>query len=162
MFYGPPVPQRHVDVYRRIARGAVPLIGGGRFARSVTYIDHLVDACRRALLRTEAVGEIFFISDARVYTTRSVIEAMANALGVPTRFVPLPRPIAPLAYRLDVSLAALGIYWQTLHLVGEADWDVGVSSEKARALLGYDPTVELEEGMRRAVEWCKATGRLAV
>jgi nucleoside-diphosphate-sugar epimerase len=160
MFYGPPVPERHVDVYRRIAKGAMPLVGHGQFARSVTYIDHLVDACRRALTRPEAVGETFFVSDARVYTTRTVLEAIADALGVPNRFIPLPRVIAPMAYRLDVSLAALGIYWQTLHLVGEADWNVGVTSDKARTLLGYNPTVDLEEGMRRAVEWCKATGRL--
>jgi len=161
MFYGPPVPARHIEVYRRIARGVMPLIGGGNFARSVTYIDHLVAACRLALTREAAAGETFFISDANVYTTRIVLDAMASALGVAGRVMPVPRLVAPLAYRTDLVLARLGVYWQTLHLIGEADWNVGVSCEKARTLIGYKPTVELEEGMRRAVEWCRATGQLA-
>jgi nucleoside-diphosphate-sugar epimerase len=160
MFYGPPVPARHVEVYRRVLQGRMPLVGGGHFARSLTYIDNLVQACWLAATHPAASGQTYFISDRPVYTTRQVVEAMATALGVPPRFLPLPRGVAPVAYRLDMALARAGLYWQTLHLVGEADWHVGVSCEKACRELGYAPTVELYEGMKRAVAWCRATGKL--
>jgi nucleoside-diphosphate-sugar epimerase len=161
MFYGPPVPGRHVDVYRRIVSGWMPLVGDGSYARSLTYIDNLVQGCRLALAHPAASGQTYFISDRPVYTTKQVVEAMAGALGVTPRFLPLPRTIAPLAYRMDLGLARRQRYWQTLHLVGEADWHVGVSCAKACDELGYAPAVELEEGMRQAVLWCRGNGTLA-
>lgn len=86
---------------------------------------------------------------------------MANALQVPVRWLRLPTIIAPTAFILDRCLAAFGLYWQTLHLVGEANWHVGVSSEKAARELGYAPVVNLAEGMVQAVRWCMETGQLS-
>ncbi len=160
MFYGPPVPARHVDVYRRLMHGRMPLVGDGQYARSLTHIDHLVQACHLALTHPRAAGETFYIADAAPSTTRGVVEAMARALGVTPRYLRLPALSAQTAYALDSGLAALGFYSQSLHLLGEADWHVGVSSEKATRLLGYAPTRTLDEGMASAVAWCRARGLL--
>lgn len=160
MFYGPPVPARHIDIYRRIQTGRMPLIGHGNYARSVSYIDNLVQGCDLALTHPAAAGQTYYIADRQVYTTRQVVEAMATALQVPVRWLRFPAIMAPTAFILDRILAALGIYWQTLHLVGEADWHVGVSCEKAARELGYAPAVDLAEGMAQAVLWCKETGQL--
>ncbi len=160
MFYGPPVPARHIDVYRRIIAGRMPLVGSGDFARSVVHIDNLIQCCRLALTHPAAAGQTYYVADRQVHTTRTVVEAMARALGVPPRFLPLPRVIAPLAYFGDMTLAACGRYWQTLHLVGEADWHVGVSIAKAERELGYAPTIALDEGMAQAVAWCRNHGHL--
>jgi len=35
---------------------------------------------------------------------------------------------------------------------------IACSVAKAERELGYNPTVELEEGMRRSLAWCKAQG----
>ena len=104
MFYGPPVPARHVDIYQRILNGRMPMIGHGDYARSLTYIDHLVQACRLALVHPNAAGETFFIADAKAYTTRSIIEAMAVALDPTTRYLRLPAVCAPLAYAAQPRL----------------------------------------------------------
>ncbi len=160
MFYGPPVPLRHIEIYRRIQTKRMPLIGHGNYARSVSYIDNLVQGCHLALTHPAAAGQTYYIADKQVYTTRQIIEAMANALHVPARWLRLPATIAPTAFVLDRCLAAFGMYWQTLHLVGEADWHVGVSSEKAARELGYAPAVDLVEGMLQAVRWCVETGQL--
>jgi nucleoside-diphosphate-sugar epimerase len=160
MFYGPPVPQRHVDVYKRIMTGRMPLVGGGGYARSLAHIDNLVQATRLALTRAQANGQVYYVADRRTYTTREVIEAMARALGVEPRFLPLPAVAADVAFVADTVLAMYGKYQQTLHLVGEANSNVGVSIDKARTELGYEPRVEIEEGMRGAVDWCRAQGLL--
>jgi nucleoside-diphosphate-sugar epimerase len=160
MFYGPPVPERHVDVYKRIIAGRMPLVGHGDYARSLTHIDNLVEGVRAALERPEANRQTYYIADARTYSTRQVVDGMAAALGVKARYIRLPEVTAKLAFETDRALSRYGIYWQTLHLVGEADWDVGVSIEKARRELGYDPKVEIDEGMRGAVAWCRSRGLL--
>ncbi len=160
MFYGPPVPARHVDIYKRIVDGKMPLVGHGNYARSVTHIDNLVQGCMLALTKAAAIGQTYYIADQEVYTTKRIVEAMANALETHPRYLRLPALIAPLAYWGDRTLAALGLYWQNLHLVGEADWDVGVSIEKAQAELDYQPTQELAEGMCGAIHWCREKGLL--
>jgi nucleoside-diphosphate-sugar epimerase len=161
MFYGPPVPDRHVEIYKRIIGGFMPLVGGGGYARSLTHIDNLVQAIRLALTVSGIAGRVYYIADRQPYTTRRVVEAMASALGVRPRFLPLPAFVARASYFVDSLLAMQGIYQQTLHLVGEADWNVGVSIERARADLGYEPSVGLEDGMRAAVTWCRDRGLLS-
>ncbi|HXX70182.1 MAG TPA: NAD-dependent epimerase/dehydratase family protein [Polyangiaceae bacterium] len=160
MFYGPPVPPRHVEVFRRVLHGRMPLVGGGKYARSVTHIDHLVQATRLALLHPAAAGRTYYVADPRVYTTREVVEAMGRALGVRPRWLPLPGLTATVAHELDTQIARLGAYWQTLHLVGEANWHVGVAIDRARRELGYDPRFDIDHGMREAVEWCRRRGLL--
>lgn len=160
MFYGPPVPTRHIDIYQRIINRKMPLVGHGNYARSVTHIDNLIQGCTLALTKSAAVGQIYYIADQDVYTTKRIVEAMADALGTHPRYLRLPSVIAPLAYWGDRVLAALGLYWQNLHLVGEADWHVGVSIEKAQTELGYHPIQELSGGMRAAIDWCREKGLL--
>lgn len=160
MFYGPPVPARHVEIYRRILDGRMPMVGHGHYARSVTHIANLVQGCRLALGHPRAAGQVYYIADEPVYTTRAIVEAMADALGCRTRYLRIPGVAAPLSFAADRLLASVGLYWQTLHLVGEADWHVGVSIAKAQRELGYAPRVTLPDGMRQAVEWCRAEGLL--
>jgi nucleoside-diphosphate-sugar epimerase len=160
MFYGPPVPDRHIDVYRRISGGRFPIFGDGVYARSITYIDSLVQATRLALLHPVASGQVYYIVDDQVYTTLAICEAMAQALGKGLRVMRIPAIAATAAFLGDRLLAAMGLYWQTLHLAGEANWHVGISCEKAKAELGYAPNVGLQEGMRRAVDWCRRHNKL--
>jgi nucleoside-diphosphate-sugar epimerase len=160
MFYGPPVPVRHVEVYRRILHGRMPLIGGGNYSRSLTYVDNLVAGVRLALAKKAAAGQVYNIADAEPYTTRRVVEAMASALGVRPRYLRLPAFAASVAYEVDWLISTVGIYQQEIHLVSEATWHVGVSIDKAQRELGYAPRVAIDEGMRAAVRWCRDQGLL--
>ena len=155
MFYGPPVPARHVEILRRVRNGWLPLVGGGNYARSLSYIDDLVEGIKLCLALPQASGEIFNLCDARVHTTRQVCEAMAAAQCVRPRFIPLPGFAATVAYGIDCALSALGFYSMPFHLLGEANWNVGCSSRKAQEVLGFKPTVDVFEGYRRAVAWCE-------
>jgi nucleoside-diphosphate-sugar epimerase len=155
MFYGPPVPSRHVEIYKRILHGRMPLIGGGKYNRSLVHIDNLAQAVRLAMMSPRAAGQTYFITDRPVYTTFSVVEAMAEALGTKARYVHVPALFAETAYQADRAIGALGIYVAPIHLVGESHWHQSASCDKAIQELGYRPTVELREGMRGAVEWCR-------
>jgi nucleoside-diphosphate-sugar epimerase len=155
MFFGPPVPPRHVEIYQRILTGRMPMVGSGDYARSVIFIDDLVEACRLSLIRPAAVGQTYFIADPTVYTTKSVVDAMSAALGVEARYMKLPAIVAPAAFAVDTVLAKLGFYWRDVHLVGEATWNVGVSVEKATRDLGFTAKTDLATGMQQAVAWCR-------
>lgn len=160
MFYGPPVPERHLGIYRRLLFDRMPMIGDGQFRRSITYIGNMVQATCLALTSPAAAGEIFYVVDEPVYTTRSIIEAIASALGVSFKTLALPAAVGSAAYWIDRLLASTGIYWQNVHLLGESNWNIAISCDKIKAKLGYSPTISLNEGMRRAVDWCRSRGKL--
>jgi UDP-glucose 4-epimerase len=160
MFYGPPVPQRHADIYRRILHGMMPLVGDGKYNRSLVHIGNLVQAVRLALTSSNAPGNSYFIVDGPVYTTLAIVEAMAEALGTKPRYLHLPQALAQAAYQIDRMVSAVGFYAAPIHLVGEAHWHQAASCQKAMRELGYAPKVELREGMRGAIDWCRQNGMI--
>ncbi|HYF48512.1 MAG TPA: NAD(P)-dependent oxidoreductase [Planctomycetota bacterium] len=160
MFYGPPVPERHIDIFKRVIKGKLPMVGDGNYARSLSYIDDLANGILLAMEHPSAPGEIFNICDRQVYTTREICEAMAKALGVAPRFWWLPSLSSSTARVIDNTLAAIGVYSMNFHLLGEANWNVGCSSEKAQRVLGFNPQGDVREGYRQAVAWAREKGLL--
>jgi len=138
----------------------MPVVGTGDYARSVTHIDHLVEACYLALCHPAAANQTYFIADQQIYTTLEIINAMGQALGANSNYVHLPSIIAPFSYQVDKVLSRFGIYWQNIHLLGEANWHVGVSSKKAQVELGYNPKYDFREGICQAIEWCRGRNLL--
>jgi nucleoside-diphosphate-sugar epimerase len=52
-----------------------------------------------------------------------------------------------------------GFYNTRIHVLSEMNKTIACSIEKARAELGYEPRIDLEEGMRRSIRWCLDNGR---
>ncbi len=158
MFYGPPVPSRHIQVYRQVLKGTLPLVGSGDFARSLSFIDDVVEASRLAMVHEAAKGQTYFVADTAAYTTRSIIETMAEVLRVPPRFISLPKIVGPLCYQLDQLLNWSGIYSQSIHLAGESCWNVAVCPRKIMDELGFLPKGNFKAGLEQTIEWCRAQG----
>jgi UDP-glucuronate decarboxylase len=101
----------------------------GSQIRAWCYVDDIIDGVILALTRPEAVGEAFNIGNPRsVFTVynlaREVIRLSSSRSAI--KFVPMDRP--------DVELRVPSI-------------------TKARQLLGYEPKVDLEEGLLRTIQW---------
>ena len=55
-------------------------------------------------------------------------------------------------------IQTLGFYQQKVHVLSEMNKNIACSIDKARQVLGYEPAIELEEGMRRSLAWCVKRG----
>ena len=94
--------------------------------------------------------------------------AQASRLRVPHEFLPspagsegqlaLPGLASSFAFMVDATLQAFGMYHQKIHVLSEMNKTIACSVSKAEAELGYRPSVDLEEGMRRSLAWCVAQG----
>jgi len=158
-FYGPGQPPRQALFFTMIKDGKAPLVGRGDNRRSMAYVDNI---CQGLLLceRVErARGQVYWIADRRPYPMTEILDTIERVLErdfqvkVAHRRMRLPGFASGVAYLVDGLLQSLGLYHQKIHVLSEMNKTIACSIAKAERELGYDPKVDLEEGMRRSIRW---------
>jgi nucleoside-diphosphate-sugar epimerase len=143
-------------IFRMIKQGC--LFTPGRFRRrfSLIHVDDLASAIIEAGERDTISGEIFFISRFETYTWEDVGRSIACALGKNYRHVSFPKWIA-LAAGLagDAWTHATGrpatISTQKVRELLKPAWLC--NSSKAKNNLGFNPSIDLEQGIQQTVRW---------
>jgi len=116
-------------IERALAGSDLSIHGDGSQIRAWTYVTDMVEGVLLCLERPEAVGQAFNIGNPRSAVT-----------------------IFDLAQRVKRLTGCEGeIVFQPLHY---ADVELRIPNvEKARELLGWEPRVELDEGLERTIAW---------
>ena len=70
----------------------------------------------------------------------------------------LPTLAARVAETADRFLQGVGLYQQQLHVLGEMGHTIACDISVARRELGYEPRVDLYDGMRASIRWCLDQG----
>ncbi len=143
----------------RHGRLLLPAMGRGIF--SAVYLDDVVDGIARAATSAAGAGQVFTISGDVGVTTAEFFGHYARLLG--KRLLVAPTPVArALAAGVGGASRMLGRDSEVNGAVAAYLARTGTYSiEKARGLLGYEPAVDLAEGMRRTEEWLRREGLLA-
>jgi len=115
--------------YWAMNREALPITGNGTETRDWTYVGDIVDGLLAMGIREEAVGEAINLGSGKEHR---VID-LANMVN-------------------ELTGNEAGIMY-----VERRDWDVKhrllSTIEKAKRLLGYEPQMEFEAGLKRVHEW---------
>jgi dihydroflavonol-4-reductase len=158
--YGPADPHK-LALFRTIRKGRFVLLGSGESTVHPLYIGDLLTGIRRVLEKRPA-GELFIIGGPRAVTKKELACTIAEALGVKSRFFHVPTGLAAIAAQLSVLLAQFFSFEPILtpSRVSMMTNDWGYSIQKARNALGYEPAVNLKEGIRRTVKSYRETGWL--
>ena len=111
----------------------IPVFGDGTSKRDYTYIDDIMDGTLKAIQRLEnpennVSFEIYNLGESRTVELRYLIEVITKHLGLKPKIN--RQPMQP----GDVNITYADI-------------------SKAREVLGYDPKVNIEEGIKRFVKW---------
>jgi nucleoside-diphosphate-sugar epimerase len=115
---------------RRALRGEdITVFNDGTQIRSWCYVGDFVQGLTRALSHDEAVGEVFNLGNPQAtITVLGLAQTIIRMTGSRSGIVFKPHPGPEVEMRVpDIS--------------------------KARKLLGYEPTVGLEEGLAHCIEW---------
>ncbi|MBI1389896.1 MAG: SDR family NAD(P)-dependent oxidoreductase [bacterium] len=104
------------------------IFGDGSVTRDFTFIQNNVRANMLAAMAPGAAGETFNIATGVSHSLLDLVETINGILG--TNLEPEFAPVRK--GDIQHSLASI---------------------DKAREILGYEPLVDFEEGMRRTVEW---------
>jgi nucleoside-diphosphate-sugar epimerase len=118
-----------------LVNGEQPIIyGDGGQSRDFTFVSNVVDANMRAAESPSAVGMVMNVANGRQVTLNELLEIMKNVTGksaAAARYEPVR--VGDVRHSLaDISLA--------------------------RSLLGYEPRVSLEEGLRLTFDWWQKSG----
>jgi nucleoside-diphosphate-sugar epimerase len=147
--------RRMAKLIRSVRAGRFVYIGEGRNLRHPIYVSDVVDAMRLAAAApAKPSGRIYNIAGPRFMELRELVETCARVLEVPPPHRRLPRKLALAAGH------AAEVAW------GAARRDPPVSRRSlaffendnafditaARLDLGFEPRVDLKEGIRRTVE----------
>jgi nucleoside-diphosphate-sugar epimerase len=159
--YGPGE-TRFLKLFRAIARGRYAIVGSGRTLYHPVYIDDLVDGFLLALERPEAVGESFLVCGPSYVSQAGLASLIAKHTG--GRVLPFRIPARPIQWAGDLVEAVcvpLGIE-PPLHRRRVDFWTKSraFTIDKARRLLGYEPKVDLDEGVRRTAAFYREAGWL--
>lgn len=159
--YGPG-DMRFLKLFRTIRKGTFRMFGSGEVTYHFTYIDDLVEGLILCGEHPAAIGQVFIISGDEYVPLNRVVELIAGAVGVkPPR---LHLPLAPLLVAAKVCetiCVPLGIE-PPLHM-RRCEFFMkarAFTNAKAKRLLGYQPAVSLEEGVRRTAQWYREQGLL--
>ena len=163
LVWGPGDTQLIAPVVQRARAGRLPLIGTGAALIDTTYLDNAaaalvaaVDACGRVH------GEALVVSNGEPRPVGELLRRICAAAGVPPPRRRVPLPVASAAGRLvETAWAALRLDGDPpltpflAEQLGTAHW---FDQRRTRDVLGWEPTVSLEQGFDRLAEWYRGAG----
>jgi nucleoside-diphosphate-sugar epimerase len=165
-FYGPGQPPRQSLFFSMIKNGRAPIVGRGDNLRSMAYIDNICQGLMLCEMSEAARGKTYWIADRRPYTMNEIVDTIERLLEsefgmeVAHDRMRLPDVASDVAYLIDGSLQALGLYHQKIHVLSEMNKSIACSIALAEKELGYNPKISLEEGMRRSIRWALENGQV--
>jgi nucleoside-diphosphate-sugar epimerase len=159
--YGPR-DQRLLKMFKGVSRGRFPLFGAGRGRRHMVYVDDVVSAFFKACERDEALGQGLIIAGPRACTLRELLDEVTAATGSKRYGIRLPlTPMLGLAAVVEDVCAALAIdppiYRRRMDFFhSDSEFD----TSRAHRVLGWEPQIDLREGIRRTFEDYQRSGEM--
>lgn len=122
-----------IFIHRALCKLPLMLYGGGNQLRDFNYVDDVVDALLVAAATPECHGQVFNLGADAVHSLKDYTEILCKLCGTRSEVIPFP----PEKKHIDIG-------------------DYYGSYEKFHAVTQWKPRVQLDEGLRRSVEFFRA------
>lgn len=147
LVYGPGVKANFAALAAATRRGWPMPLGAVRNARSLVALDNLVDFIVTCLNHPLAANQVFLVSDGNDLSSPDLVRGLAHAAGVSPRLWSVPVWVLRAIGRLTARSAAISRLCDDLQL------DIG----KARQILGWQPLISVEQGLRMVYQDLQGT-----
>lgn len=155
MVYGPRSDGWSIRMVEVLQKGLPVIFGGGRGNTYQVYIDNLIDGMLLTAVLPQAAGEAFNFVDPPV-SWRTFFNYYAAMCGEKPRAVPM-WAAKILAFASEKLNLALPLTRERLEYYIQSPT---FPLTKAKELLGYQPRVDIDEGMKRTEAWLREVGYL--
>jgi len=106
----------------------IPVFGDGSSARDYTYIDDIVEGIYRAMLYDKTKFEIYNLGNSKTIKLSKLVEIIEHTVGKQALIDRKPMQMG------DVIITFANI-------------------EKSKIMIGYNPSINIEEGIKRFTKW---------
>ena len=142
LVYGPGVKGNFANMIKLVSKGLPLPLGATNNKRSLVALDNLVDLIITCIDHPAAANQVFLAGDGQDLSTTELLYRVARAMGKPSRLLPVPSSL------LMLGATLLGKKAVAQRLLGSLQVDIS----KARSLLGWEPPISVEEGLRRCFQ----------
>ncbi len=153
--YGPGDPERFGMIFRRVAKGVFPMFGNGKAYYHPLYIDSFVDVFIATMKEGVGNGGTYLIADEEYVEIEDLVRRVARAMDTEVK---IPHyPFMPLMIAGHIVEKVCKPFHITPPIFPRrVDWfrqNRAFDISRAKKDLGYNPTIGLDEGLRRTAEW---------
>lgn len=141
LVYGPGVKANFLHLMQWLHKGIPLPFGAIHNKRSLVALDNLVDLIVTCIDHPKAANQTFLVSDGEDVSTTELLRKMYRVLGRSARLLPIP------ARLLVMAATMVGKRAMAQRLCGSLQVDIG----KTRELIGWKPTIDVDEGLRQTV-----------
>ncbi|GER92511.1 hypothetical protein A45J_0227 [hot springs metagenome] len=136
--------------FKMIKLGLIPY--WGKCYYSFLYVEDLINGIILSTLSKDAEGEIFFMSDGKIYSNDDIIEAISNALQRSPIRVNIPKFIMPLLGFISEKFKGANIInTDKIKEMKHSYWICDTT--KAIERLKFEPKVTIKEGAKWTANW---------
>lgn len=142
LVYGPGVKANFQKMIHWLNKGVPLPLGSIHNKRTLVALDNLVDLINTCIDHPAAANQVFLAGDDEDVSTTLLLQKVGDALGKPARLIKVSPKL------IKIGAAMLGKSDTANRLLGNLQVDIS----KARELLGWEPPVTVDEGIKKAVE----------
>ncbi len=161
--YGPGDTHGWLKLFRMCKKGRFLMLGSGKTFNHPVYVGNLVQGFLLAADVPDARGRSYLIGDSEYVSLNDLVRIIGKVLGTKVKLYRFPwyRPVHALAYLMEVAskpfnyeppLFRRRLTWFSTN----RGWDIS----RARRELGFQPRVDLEEGLTLTKKWYQERGLL--
>lgn len=142
LVYGPNAPGNFGRLSGAVKKGALLPLGAVNNRRTLVALGNLVDLIHLCATHPSAANEVFLAGDAEDLSTTELLRRLGRALGRPARLLPVP------VWSMEAAAGLAGRRATIQKLCGDLQVDIS----KARQMLGWNPPLSVDEGLRHVAE----------
>jgi nucleoside-diphosphate-sugar epimerase len=149
LVYGPGVRANFLKLLSAVNKGFPLPFGLIRNQRSLVGAGNLIDLIACCLTHPKAANQAFLAGDGRDLSTADLVRLIAEAMNRRPALLPVPPAL------MKVAGSLLGKRAEVDRLCGSLALDIS----KSRKLLGWNPPVSVEDGLKETVQWFLSANR---
>ncbi|GLQ74566.1 UDP-glucose 4-epimerase family protein [Vibrio penaeicida] len=142
LVYGPGVKANFRSMMKIVHTGVPLPFGCVKNARSLVYIDNLVDLILECVTNDKAGGQTFLVSDGKSVSTPEIFNAISSSMS--KRYFMLPIPV----HMLTLAASLLGKKAVMDRIAGNLEVDATDTFSR----LNWQPSISFQEGIQRTVD----------
>ena len=145
-------------VFQTYKMGLMTLVGFDEKRLNIIHVEDAVNGIYNAAIKEKAKGEIYFLASEKTYTWPEISDAISKAFGRKALTIRIPHSIVYTVAAVAQFFAMFSSKAATFNLEKardfvQKDWTCDVS--KAMKDLEYRQMINLDDGMKRTIDWYK-------